>query len=347
MQREQVVAGMLVMVVLATVVAALVVPGIIAAPGGGERPGRVGVEEVTIATDAVQGATVTLAVTAHLRHVGGDSENVSVFFRAVDSETGFVRATARRNLSTVAGDREVTLTQPITVDREGGYRIEIITYQHGERVDETGRAVRGLGTLTPGYARTAVVFHRFDGGDDTLPSIQYSIADTGDERATLNVSTYLTNQGDEPSENLRVVLVARQAESGIVAARRTIRIGGIRPGRTATPAATLSVPDGYNYYLDAILWKDDVIVGSARSVANLDPTETIAANVTRRDVGLEVSDFEPDAERDRPDGTSGRGDAALDGRPRATGTPVSGPGFGVLAALVGLAAALMLARRQR
>jgi PGF-CTERM protein len=341
MQREQALSGLLVVVVLATVVAALVIPGAIDDPSQEERPGRVGVQELTIATDSVRGGTVTLDVTTHLRHLGGESENVSVFVRAVDSDTGFVRATATRNVSTVEGDREVTVTQPLTVDREGGYRIEVITYQDGERIDETAREVRGLETLTPAYAETSVVFHRFAGrGEDQLPSIQYTIEDADDERATLNVSTYLTNQGDEPSDDLRVVLVARQAESGIVAARRTVSVGGIRPGRTATPATTLSVPDGYNYYLDAILWKDDVIVGSARSVANLDPTETLSANVTRRAVGLEVSDFEPD-------GGAGRGDAAGRDRPQATGTPVAGPGFGVLVALLALGGSIILARRQQ
>jgi PGF-CTERM protein len=102
------------------------------------------------------------------------------------------------------------------------------------------------------------------------------------------------------------------------------------------PATTLTVPAEYNYYLDAVLWKDGTIVASTRAAANLDPTETISVNQTRRDVGLQVEDFQ------RGSGDDGDG-------PRPTETPgsgASGPGFGVPAALAALLLGLLaLARR--
>jgi PGF-CTERM protein len=86
-----------------------------------------------------------------------------------------------------------------------------------------------------------------------------------------------------------------------------------------------------------VLWKDGVVIDSARGAANLDPTETISVNETQRDVELRVSDFT-------------RGDETAGDRPRPeeTGMPTSGggPGFGVGVAFVALVAAALLARRK-
>jgi PGF-CTERM protein len=86
-----------------------------------------------------------------------------------------------------------------------------------------------------------------------------------------------------------------------------------------------------------VLWKDGVVIDSAREAANLDPTETISVNETRRDVELRVSDFsrsdEDAGDRPRPEGTE-----------QAAGG--SAPGFGVGAAVAALVAAALLARRK-
>jgi len=153
----------------------------------------------------------------------------------------------------------------------------------------------------------------------------------------LNVSAALTNRGDASSAPLTLVLIARQADSNIVADRATVRIAGIRPGRTATPGTTLAVPDDYNYYLDAVLWNDGVIVGTARSAAQLDPTERVPENTTTRESGFEAGDF--------VDSSGGDDDRAE----RAMETPEAGddgPGFGLGTALVALLAGLLFIARR-
>jgi PGF-CTERM protein len=235
-------------------------------------------------------------------------------------------------VGSVADEREVTARGNLTVEREGGYRIETVVYEDGRRRLTGTTEVRGVDTLTPAYAESTVRFHRFDAD---LPSVQYHVEDVDDNRTTLTVSTYLTNGGDDAAGDLRLVVQARQADSNIVADEAEVDVGAIRPGRTETPTAELTVPTGYDYYLDAVLWKDGVIVGTARSAANLDPTETIDVNATRREVGLRVGEFEPDEEPDE--------DAPA---PERTPTPSasSGPGFGVVAAVIALLGALAARR---
>ncbi|MFC7079676.1 DUF7490 domain-containing protein [Halorussus caseinilyticus] len=340
MNRETILAGAIALVVAVSVLAVAVVPGAIADADTERdpvRPGHLDIQEVSIAPGPVSGGTATLQVDTRLAHSRGRSENVSVLVRAVHLESGLVETTKQTPVSTISGEREVSVLQNVSVERSGGYRVETIVYRDDERIAEGSKEVRGVGTLTPEYARTSVRFH-WQGGDG-LPPIEYTVADAADNRTTLDVSTFLTNEGDAASKELRVVFTARQADSNIVADRASVEVGTVRPGRTATPSVELAVPDGYNYYLDAVLWKDGVIVGTARSVANLNPTETVEANETVREVGLEVGDFDGDRqdEKRRDYEETVTESAAADG---------GVPGFGVGAATAALVGALLLARRR-
>lgn len=340
MNRETMLAGGIAVVVAVSLLSAAVVPGAIAETDSDPvRIGHLRIQEVSIAPGPVSGGTATLTVDTRLSHRGGRSENVTVHVRAVHLESGLVETTKQKAVDPISGDREVSVVQNLSVERSGGYRVETIVYRDGERIAQGSKEVRGVGTLTPEYARTSVRFH-WQGGDG-FPPIEYTVQDVANNRTTLDVSTFLTNEGDAASEELRVVFTARQADSNIVADRASVSVGTIQPGRTATPSTELTVPDGYNYYLDAVLWKDGVIVGTARSVANLNPTETLEANETVREVGIEVSDFESEG------GDGGKEpqryeteEAAADGADGGT------PGFTTGLAVVALVGALLLARRR-
>lgn len=336
MRREALLAGGAAAVLGLLLVAAAVVPGITATPADEHvRPSRLDVRETTLAAGEIGGRTATLEVTTRLEHRGGPAHDVEVTYRAVDAETGLVVDRTSRSLGNVTGDREVVSRGNLTVPREGDYRLDTVVYEEGQRVDETRTSVRGVGSLVPAYADSPVRFHQFDGAA-TIPPIEYSVESVANDRTTLNVSAYLTNGGDEPVDGLRVVLVARQADSNIVADRASVRIGAIAPGRTATPTATLSVPDDYSYYLDAVLWRDGVIVGSARASADLDPQRTVPENETREDVDLDSGEFAA--------GSPTPVEAAH-GTPSSTPAGAGQPGFGLAAGVAALAVAGLLARR--
>lgn len=332
MVPERLLLGGAAAVVVVSAIAVAAVPGALSPDEPGPvRPAVLGIADLNIAPGAVSGDTATLSVETRLDHRGGPAENVTLLLRAVGLDSGLVETTREVDVEPIRGDREVAVVENLTVPREGGYRIEAVVFVDGDRRASGSKSVRGVESLQPEYARTSVEFHRFSRTDQ--PSIEYSIAGVEDDRATLRVRTYLTNEGSESPDGLRLALTARQADSSIVADEAEVSVGEIASGRTATPEAELVVPDGYDYYLDAVLWKDGVIVGSARSVANLDPQETISANVTQREVGLEVSEFE----RDRPGAPE---------REATAETPTDGqPGFSAGLAVAALLGAVVLARR--
>lgn len=336
MNRETALAASAAGVVAVALLVAAVVPGVLADPtdDGPLPPGRVTIaDDLALAPSDVNGQTATLHVETRLQHYGNAANNVSVRFRAVDAESGLVEATNVVDVGNLTTDGERTVETDLTVRREGGYRIETVVFRDTERVDSGTTSVSGLEALTPAYAQTTVGFTQ----SDVLPPVSVSVANAANNRTTLSLGASLTNQGDDPSENLQVTLLLRQADSNLVAGRQTVDVGTIRPGRTATAETELTVPSNYNYYVDAVLWKDGVMVDTARSVANLDPQRRIQVNESVEDVEFRVEDFESES-----GGSSGSADG---GMTPAAETASSSPGFGVGTAVVALLASVLLVRR--
>lgn len=337
MRRDALLTGAAGTVLVGLLVVAALAPGIAADPTDEPtRPSHTSVRDTAFATDRVGGETVTLNVTTLLEHRGGPARNLTVAYRMVDADTGLVAATATRDLGNVTGDREVETHVALTVERAGDYDLFTTLYADGRRVDTARSGVSGTGNLVPAYAESAVTFHQFAGAR-AIPPVQYGIERVDDGRVRVNVTAYLTNGGDAVAGELRVQLVARQADSNVVADGATVPVGSVQPGRSATPSATLSVADNYTYYLDAVLWKDGVIVGSTRTVADLNPRRQVGPNTT--EVDLDSGDFA--AETDAPEEM----DTAV---AEETSTPVESggqPGFGLAAAGAALCGAALLARR--
>ncbi|MFC7071271.1 DUF7490 domain-containing protein [Halobaculum lipolyticum] len=331
MTRERRLVAAATAVLLVALLGVAVGPGVLANPDADEitRPGRVSIaESPAIDPGATDGATAELTLHTRIGHGGNPTENVSVRYRAYDAESGLLTTETTVDLPTLTGDRSVPLNTTIEVPREGGYVIETVVFRDGQVVDRDRTQVSGLEALG-----TAVRFTR----SDAVPPLSVSVAavDADANRTTLSVAASLTNRGAEATDDLRVEVILRQAESNLVAARTSTTAGDIGPGRTADATSELTVPSGYNYYVDAAVYRDGVLVDTARSVANLDPTETIAANETRREVEFEVGDFA--GGDDAPERTEA---------PRATETSMSAPGFGPVVALVALLAAALLAVRR-
>ncbi|MFB6283572.1 MAG: PGF-CTERM sorting domain-containing protein [Halobacteria archaeon] len=303
-----------------------------------EEPSRIDVTDVEIKPQSVSGRTATLEVRTRLNNRGGSAENTSVEYSATDDESGFLETTVMKKVGTVTDDRERTVSANLTVDRKNGVVIETIVYVDGKRDEESRRRVSGLEALTPDFAKSDIEFHKFT----DQPKVQYSIDSVDGDEVSLNVSTYLTNVGDESNSGLSIEMKARQLESGIIADTDTVRTNRIGPGETHEIHGNLKVPDGYNYRLDALLWKDDVLVGTTSGFAKLDPKKTVPENATEEDVKLKVDEFRKDRDR-RPDRTVPHRNQSSEQGAAGRGQP----GFGLLAAVFATSLAVYIRRRKR
>lgn len=336
MNRETALAGGALALLALVVVAIAVAPGVMAET---EEPVRPSVTELRSdappAVVGVAGDTATLQIDTRLVHRGGLVENVTLEVRAVDAETGLLADRVVSSVGSLSGEREARVLTNLTLDREGGYRVETILYEDGRRLESGTRRISGVGSLRPGYARSPIEFQRFEGFGVDLPTITYTVESVESGQATLGVSAAVTNTGGEQTGDVQVVIRARQADSNVIADRATVDLADVRPGRTVSSSVELTVPDDYNYWLDATIVADGVVVDTAIEPANLDPEETIEANRTQREVEFDTGDFE--------EGTDEPRDAPRE--PEATSTD-QGPGFGVTVTVLAVIGALVIATRR-
>lgn len=333
MNREQALLLFAVVILAATLVGVAFLPGALASPdiGDQEPPGRITVNEQVVAPGDVNGDTVELTLLTDLEHVEGPLENVSVRFRAIDANSGLLKDETVVDVGTVDADGEFSVNGTLVVPRQGDYLLETAVYAGNNRVARTTTEVRGVHALTPDYADQNVGFT--DGR--VWPTIAVAVDSVEENETTLRITASITNEGDAASEDLRLGLILRQADSNVVADEAETTVGAIRPGRTDTVSVTVTVPSEYNYYVDAALWHDNVLIDETQSVANLDPQRTISANETQEEVEFEVGEFaEEEAETETPE--------------RSTVTrEEETPGFGITVAIVALAIVTLVARRRR
>ncbi|MDY6775855.1 MAG: PGF-CTERM sorting domain-containing protein [Halobacteria archaeon] len=325
MRRETALGLGVLAVVLFVLGVTILVPGAVEKPQDPVRRSYIHVNEVSLKPVSVTGSNVTLRVETRFDHSEGVSENTTVTVRATSTETGLLETTRTKDVGDVKDEREVSVTHNVTVERSGGYRVDSVVYTDGRRVSSASKSVEGVGSLKPEYARSPLGFESFG----SQPSIEYSVDEVDRSTVALNVTAYVTNTGGRQTGNTYVVLKARQSESGIVADERRVDVGEIDEGETDRVNGRLVVPDGYNYYLDAVLWKDDVVLGTTRSGASLNPSKSIPTNVTQEEVGIRVEDFERD---DEPQSRSDELESEVpeDGQGQ--------PGLGVVAAVLAVSA---------
>lgn len=318
------------------VVAAAVAVGVSLTAEEPTTEGDVRVAETDVALGEVTGETVELDTVVRLAHRGGMTENVSVVVRATRTDTGLLAAEETYDVGEVEGDGETEVRVPVVVEREGDYGFDVIVYAGDERVTTGSKSVSGVGTVQPDYATSELGFHSFP----LQPAVEFSVSSAAGETVELSTVSFLTNEGDD-REDATLVVKARQADSGIVAAEEEVDVS-VAAGSTERPSVDLTVPEDYDYYLDATLWQDDNIVATHRSAANLDPEERIEANETVRETGLEVEDFADPRDEELAE-LRQQLEEDVDDEDDA---PEDMSGFGAVAALVALVA-FTLARRKK
>ncbi|MGQ3329192.1 DUF7490 domain-containing protein [Halorubrum sp. FL23] len=321
---------------LVSAVGAVAAPDAIVDPRkADERPGDVRIVGTVVSPGEVRGETAELRLGVDLRHRGSAVENVTVRHRAIGADSGLLVDETTVAVGEVDGGGERTVNGSVDVEREGGYRIETVVFADGERRAAQTTRVDGVAALTPDYADSRVGFTE----GDVWPTVAVSVSEADNETATLSVSVSVTNRGDAVSEPLDLRVLLRQSESNVIADEATETVGEVRPGRTDTVTTSVEVPANYNYYVDAALWSDDVLIDETQGVANLNPRETISANETVEEVDFTVEDFT------REEGGDAGGDGADRGADGSSGGD-STPGFGPLVALVALVVAALVARRR-
>lgn len=302
-----------------------------------EDPHHVRIVGVDLAPASVLSQDVVLNVTSTLDNRGGGaSGELKLVAKAYSEESGFLVAENETRVGRLAGDTTMPVGTFLRVPRAGAIRIDVSIFEDEQGLQSASVSARNLGALDPQVLDTGLRVRDMD-------FLVRNVTTEGNlTRARIQADLYVTNEGDAASEDLRVQVKAREIQTRLVADVAWIETGSIPPGATVIRSADLTVADDYNYLIEVVTWRGDVVVARNEDTVQLAPTFVKPTDQELVTTNPNVNDFlQKGNQLTSP--TSYEGDFAAG---RSAEPAVPGPG--AAAALLALVVAFLvvLARRR-
>ncbi len=288
------------------------------------------IREVDVKPIDVTSAVVEVNVTAYINHAGGKTTNASMLIRAIRSDTKLLEAQvfAPITAAETEKDKALIVSQNLKVERNGGYELKILLFDNGTILDSGSVNIAGLNALVPQSKRSGI----------TLNNIDFTVSGVSAGRVAIKSDIYLENRGSQATENLNLIVKAREAASNLLADKTTSETGVIASESTAIKNVKLEVPDEYNYMVVVELWKGDVMINTWEKPVLLAPSKTVPKETVEKKVDIEVSKFVRE-------GGAPEGVPPFTGIKPTTTPTLKEPGFEALAAITALIIVLVLRRR--
>ncbi len=243
--------------------------------------GYFNIRDVDVEPLRVTTAEVDLNITAYIDHWGGTSRDVKMITRAISTSTGLLEAEKTAALPTVEGRRTVKASQHLTLKRQGGYTIKLLLLSDGAIVEDGSFTINGLEGLEPASHKT----------DIQIEEIDFTVRNVTGRKITAQTNLYLTNLGSTTSEDLKLLVKAREVNSNIIGDRTWTTTGNIPPEATVIRNVSLTIPAENNYIVDVLLWKNQTLTGRWQKTLYLAPTRIIPEEAREEKIKLNVSEF--------------------------------------------------------
>jgi hypothetical protein len=290
-------------------------------------PAYFSIREVDVKPVEVTSSLIEVNITAYIYHGEGEAKNATMLIRAINSNTGLHEAEVSSPIPESDRDKTVTASAKLKVQRNGNYDLKILLYDNGSIRESGSVSIKGLDALTPVAKRSGVAVNNID----------FIVSGVSAGRASIRSDVYLENKWAAPSENMNMIVKARQAESNLLADKKSSETGVIAGEATAVKSVQLDMPDGYNYMMVVELWKGDVLVNTWEKALMLAPTKTVPKESVEKRMNIEVSKFVREGGAPPVPGEMGA--------PYAAATAKMEPGFGAIMAFVALIIVIALRRR--
>lgn len=310
-----------------------------------EEPHFVRIVNVELSPARVLSQEVVLNVTSFLDNRGGGATGqLRLHAKAFDEATSFLLTESEARVGTLPGETTRPVPLQLRVPREGGVRIDVVLFEDDLGMQTASVVARNLGSLEPEVLDTGL---RISDVDFIVRDVTSGTNATG-ARATIQTDLYVTNEGDAPSEDLRVQVKAREVSTRLVTDVAWVDTGRVSPGATVIRSVNLTVPEGFNYAFEILTWRGEVVVARSEGVVQLAPTYVKPKDQEVVTEAPNVRNFltptSPTQSGENRGGLGGMGnDAGF--TPPAPEVPGFGAALLVLAALA--ASSVILLRRRR
>lgn len=290
-------------------------------------PSYLSIREVDVKPVEVTSARIEVNVTAYINHNGGKTRDAVMLIRAINSETRLLESQVSAPIPETDSrlDKTLSVSTNINVERNGGYELNILLFDNGSIRDSGTVNILGLNALIPGSKRSGV----------SLTNIDFTVGGVSAGKVSIKSDIYLENKGPDVSDNLKMIVKAREATSNLIADKKNAETGTIINESTVVRSVELEVPEGYNYMVVVELWRGDTIINTWEKPVLLAPTKTVPKESVEKKMNIEVSKFVREA--GVPQGSS-QGEAQRSNQPAT-------PGFEIFAAISALLVMFILRRR--
>jgi hypothetical protein len=296
-------------------------------------PSTLSIREVDVKPMEITSARIEVNVTAYINHAGTRTQNATMLIRAINSGTKLLETQVSTPIPETESDIEKTLSVStnLNVERNGGYELNILLFDNGSIRDSGMVNIQGLSAMTPESKRSGV----------TLSNIDFTIGNVSAGKVSIRSDLYLENKGPDVSDNLKLIVKAREANSNLIADKTNAQTGMIMNETTAVKTVQLVVPGEYNYMVVVELWRGETLVNTWEKPVLLAPTKTVPKESVDKKMTLEVSKFVREA--GSPAQIMGT-PAPYDNYGNIGVTPKE-PGFEMFAAISALMVVFMVRRR--
>lgn len=291
-------------------------------------PSYLSIREVDVKPVEVTSARISVNVTAYIDHTGGKTRDAVMLIRAINSETKLLenQVTAPIPETDSKLTKTLSVSTNINVERNGGYELNILLFDNGSIRDSGKVNILGLNALTPMSKRSGV----------NLNNIDFIVGSVSAGKVSIRSDIYLENKGPDVSDNLNMIVKAREATSNLIADKKNAETGAITNESTVVRSVQLEVPEGYNYMVVVELWRGDTIINTWEKPVQLAPTKTMPRESVEKKTNIEVSKFVRE-------GGVPQGSSQQEGQ-RPPQQPAT-PGFEIFAAISALLVMFILRRR--
>lgn len=250
-----------------------------------------------------------------------------MLIRAINSETRLLENQVSVPIPEIDSrlTKTLSVSTNINVERNGGYELNILLFDNGSIRDSGAVNILGLNALTPMSKRSGV----------NLNNIDFIVGGVSAGKVSIKSDIYLENKGPDVSDNLKMIVKAREATSNLIADKKNAETGAIANESTVVRSVELEVPEGYNYMVVVELWRGDIIINTWEKPVQLAPTKTMPKESVEKKTNIEVSKFVREA------GVQQRASQEEEQRPNQPATP----GFEIFAAISALLIMFILRRR--
>jgi hypothetical protein len=288
------------------------------------KESRLVITGMDVGADTVTSSNVLLNVTtAVTNQFGFGSGDLTFLLKAYDTDTGLVAAERSDRAGATGKGQTTRVSQGITLPRQGSYRIAVTIFEGQSQKTRGEITISNLERLPADRDRAGVV----------IQDIDFIVKGVGGGRATIQSDIYFTNEGEEISSPYEVEVRAREMDAHLIADKKWTSVDPMMPETTTIRGVELSIPDQYNYVVEVLLWKDQVIVKRGEGSVLLRPGSTLPAGERFMTKTIETSRFIAETPFPTQPPYAGVGTKAQ-------------PGFGIAAALASLGAALVAWRRR-